>query len=869
MQATSAKPTAETAGPAPAFRLTCWGDFAITAAATGVDLHPRGRKARALLAYLALHPAKSISRERLTGLLWGDRGEEQARASLRQAIIELRAFTAAEPPLVTVGREALRLDPAQLDSDFAAFARAAANADLAALAAELPEPHEFLFANLDDIDADFDAWLAIERTRQREVLARLVTSAAEAAVASGRDAEARTMLLRFDPAGPLPPPATAVGRAVPPPAATKAQADPAADPGADSAAAPIARRRLPILAATATALATLAGYAVMRPAPAPATAEAPVAIAVLPFASLSAGNQAYFAQGVSEEILAQLARNQRLKVLGRTSAGSLHDEKLDATAIGKKLGVNYLVEGSVRTMGADVRIDVALVRTSDGARLWSQQYPGRLDDIFAIQDRIGKGVAEQLRRSSGIVPAIVDSGAGEAYRLYFEARGMVREREPSRTPAAVALLRRAVALDPDFAPAHAALGSVLLVALEAAQRAGSATKADERKVFAEVGVLANRALALKRDLGEAHRLLGVIATTSDGRRHFETAVRLDPNDAASWIHLGLNHNNAGDYPRALDAYRRAVAVDPLWWPAFYLTAELAWDMGYPEEAEAYVRRVEVGGAPLPFKAHMVRNDMAWRRGDFSGGFAEARKASAVSPPNERFTPELGMSRALRAAGRYADARRLWHFYPMDDLMWRMWNGAPPTPAEVNAIVADPACCDMGERLQFIMRRLLLAGRAAEVVRIYDRVFGSPAALLSKDTPGPLSKLTVVPLFALALRREGRGAEAKALLDGVEAQSLAILARGRAPRWFVARHAHVLAAMGHPDAALTALETAVARGWYYASATSLADIADEPAFASLRDTPRFQALRAKLNANVVRERREIDALIAAGPATPPI
>ncbi len=846
MLQTSAEALASAARGAPPFRIGCWGDFAIHCTATGADLRPRGRKARALLAYLALHPGKPVRRERLAGLLWGDRGEEQARASLRQAIAELKPVTAADPPLVVLSREALVLDPAQFDRDIDAIARAVAGADASALAVLRPDDDELLFADLDDVDEGFDAWLAIERTRQADALAALLARP---------------------------------GIAAPPGIAVAAPPEPAATAGDNAGSAvlpavpPLRRwRTRSVIAGTIAAGIAIAGSAVaifQQPPIAKATAAAPVAIAVMPFASLAPGDQSYFAQGVSEEILAQLARNPQLKVLGRTSAWSLQDEKLAAPAIGRKLAVDYLVEGSVRTAGPDVRIDVALVRTSDGARIWSQQYPGRLDDIFAIQARIGHGVAEQLRRGGGVAAVPVLAGNGDARRLYLQARGMVRAYEPSLTPAAAALLRRAIALEPDFAPAHAALGSVLLLGLTHAQNAGTVSKADEARILAEARALAERALALQPNLAEAHRVLGMLAPTSRARTAYETAVRLDPNDSQSWMSLGWNYNNSGDYPRALDAFRRAVAIDPLWWPAFYFASDLAWDMGYPEEAEAYVRRVEVAGRPQPFMALMVRNDMAWRRGDFSAAFAAARQAATVAPANERFTPDLAMTRALRAVGRYADARRHWLVYPVDDLMWRMWHGQPPTPAEVAAMLADPACCDTEPKTQFMLSTLVSAGRTAEVVRIFDRSFASPEAMLASDAPGPMTRLVIIPLFALGLRDQGREADARRLLEGADAQARAIMARGRVPHWYVARHAQVLAAMGRRDAALDALETAVGRGWYYASRTSLADIADEPAFASIRDTPRFAALRAKLNANVARERREIDALLAAKATQPKI
>src|SRR3954449_1303542 len=105
-QVTTSEPKA-----AAGLNLRCWGDFVLTDCASGFDLRPRGRKTRALLGYLALHPGRPVSRERLTGLLWGDRGEEQARASLRQAILELKPLSAGECNALAIERDHVMLRP--------------------------------------------------------------------------------------------------------------------------------------------------------------------------------------------------------------------------------------------------------------------------------------------------------------------------------------------------------------------------------------------------------------------------------------------------------------------------------------------------------------------------------------------------------------------------------------------------------------------------------------------------------------------------------------------------------------------------------------------------------------------------------------
>jgi tetratricopeptide (TPR) repeat protein len=174
----------------------CWGDFAIEDGATGADLRPRGRKARALLAYLVLHPGKAVSREKLTGLLWGDRAEEQARGSLRQTLFELRDL-ANGGGLLLIDRETVTLVPDSVTTDIDAMRALLDAEDFSALLATLPDGDELLFANLDGIDPGFNEWLRVERTRQRDLLVTLVADASAGALAVGQARAARALHARL------------------------------------------------------------------------------------------------------------------------------------------------------------------------------------------------------------------------------------------------------------------------------------------------------------------------------------------------------------------------------------------------------------------------------------------------------------------------------------------------------------------------------------------------------------------------------------------------------------------------------------------------------------------------------------------------
>jgi hypothetical protein len=313
----------------------------------------------------------------------------------------------------------------------------------------------------------------------------------------------------------------------------------------------------------------------------------------------------------------------------------------------------------------------------------------------------------------------------------------------------------------------------------------------------------------------------------------------------------------GDYPRQLNALRRAVAIDPLWWPASWGAAEIAWNMGYRDEALKYARRVEVDGVPLPFMAHMVRGDMAWRRGDFSGVFRESQAGYATRDVGKQFFGQLGMGWALRAMGYLPEARRIWNVYNVDEDMWRMWHGEAPSavPARLSNTGINHHWYET-PFVSFLFRTLVNAGRSAEAVKLYDRQFRTPDGMADSYPGGHALFLADAASVALALREVGRRAESEHLLALADADIRASFRRGRVPRWYYALCAQIWAAQGKRAASLFALERAVGEGWYYASPESLPDIGDEPAFRRLRSDPRFERIRAKFKAHIARERREL-------------
>jgi TolB-like protein len=234
----------------------------------------------------------------------------------------------------------------------------------------------------------------------------------------------------------------------------------------DEAAAPVrlsAGRKLDF-AIIAALIAALGYFVATRPTdervPPVRGSSAPRTLAVLPFANLSANvEDGFFADGLTEELLNLLAGIEGLKVAGRTSSFYFKGRNEDLREIGRKLGVSHILEGSVRRSGQKVRITAQLVSADDGLDLWSQAYERELTDVLAIQDEIGRSVADALKVR--LVEVGEETGPArppvnvEAYRLYLIARSQVRERGLENLHSAARLFEQATELDPGFAGAYA------------------------------------------------------------------------------------------------------------------------------------------------------------------------------------------------------------------------------------------------------------------------------------------------------------------------------------------------------------------------------------------------------------------------------
>ena len=629
---------------------------------------------------------------------------------------------------------------------------------------------------------------------------------------------------------------------------------------------PAPGRRRTLVWAVATAVMVLAAVSALYFAGLlqPRKAEA-ISMAVLPFEALPADEtNSPFAEGVAEEIHNQLAGNPKLRLIGRTSAETFRGTNADARAIGSKLRVDYLLDGSVRRASNQVKVAVALIRAKDGVELWRRSYSGKLDDIFAIQTNIGRQVEGQLRAQFAGpkgVSASTLATRGEVYGYYLTARGLVRSRELAKVETAIGLLRRALEIDPNYAPAWAELA--VATRIHGYVQGTLVNEAAVRQREEAIG-FANHAVALAPQLAEAHLAKAIALEALDdvgdeGKTELLTTLRLDPNNADAWGRIAGIYEWEGYFPDEMAAFRRQIAIDPLWLPAIFHASDLAWQLGYKAEAQDYVRRIEREN-PGAIEAHLARAAMAYNSGDLSGALQEGLAAKRLSDAGSRPFVDRQISHALRAAGFLERARPIW-WYAVDDSMWSLWNGRALPQDTVDRLYRNVTLQWANESVTFaVLKTLVSNGRPAAAVALYRKRFSSPEAML-RFPSGHLGFLEDGATIALALRDTGQKAEADRLLALLRREAQKRLDHGPVPNNYRYYVAMTQAVGGDNDGAIRSLQQSAQRGWLYAHEKSLPDLTMEPAFRSLINDPRVQHIVGQQRAWQGKERREMEPLLS--------
>ena len=339
-------------------------------------------------------------------------------------------------------------------------------------------------------------------------------------------------------------------------------------------------------------------------------------IAVLPFINLSSDKeQEYFSDGLSEEMLNLLAQVPELRVAARTSSFYFKGKDVKLPDIARDLRVAHLLEGSVRKSGDRIRITAQLVRGSDGYHQWSETYDRTLEDIFAVQEEIAAAVVAQLKITLLGKPTKTHTTSPEAYAIFLQARQLDRLGE-DRLEESIALYRRVLAIDPNYAPAWVWLGSNYMGQVYLGLRPFDEGTEEARQLML-------KAITIDPTYGVPHAGLGALAMNYDhdlaaAARHFERALALNPAD-----------------------------VDTL-----AAASQLSFVLGRPDTAMAVAEYV-AGRNPLDPSAHGGLGAEYFEAGRFDDSVASLRIALKLSPA--KLSTHALMGDALLYKGDYQAA----------------------------------------------------------------------------------------------------------------------------------------------------------------------------------------------------------------------
>jgi adenylate cyclase len=532
----------------------------------GKPLGLSGKKVQALVSYLAVEGGRMHAREELSALLWGETGDERARHNLRQALSKIRRTCDS---LIVAKGDALQLDDQLCEADVRDFEELVGQDDPDQLKSAVDLYRHDLLEGLVLREPAFDDWLRDARARLRDraldALERLASSLTE----RGSHDEAMDVLRRhlaLDPASEqahreLMELLARTGRRSDAlrqyqKCAEALQRELGAEPSAETRAVHERIRA----AEPATERERIADSA---PSVETQAAIEPPSVAVLPFENLSAEEDRYFTDGITEDIITALSRFKSLLVIARASSFTYRDRDLLAQQIGRELGAQFIVRGSVRRDASRLRLNVQLIDVSSGNHLWAQRFDREIEDIFLVQDEIteilvstlaGRVEAARLARARRMPPERLD-----AYDFVLRGKDYHHRFTAEDCDLAIEMLERAIERDPDYAVAHAWLACALGQSM-------NYRPAEKDALLDRSQEAAERARQLDEDESECHRILAqvFILRRDLGRAlsHQERALFLNPNDDRSVCAMGTILTLIGRPEEGEAWIRKAMRLNP-------------------------------------------------------------------------------------------------------------------------------------------------------------------------------------------------------------------------------------------------------------------------------------------------------------------
>lgn len=629
--------------------------------------------------------------------------------------------------------------------------------------------------------------------------------------------------------------------------------------------------RAPRWAAFAVALIGLATWGILQwTRSEPGQNAAPIhSLAVLPFVNMSADpDQEYFADGVAEELLNTLARFRGLRVVGRTSSFSFKSSGAPLKTIAEALGVDVILEGSVRTTSDRIRITAQLVEAETGFQRWSEIYDRDLDDIFTIQSEIATAIAGALRvtlsleeRVRAMTPPTENLAA---YQEYLLGRQHLAKLTSGSLARADGHFQRAIELDPDLAVAYAGLAHVYL-----AQVFVSGLSTEDLVDRAREAT--HKALALDDQLAEAYTASGGIQQigfdNEGAEAAFERALELNPNDATAYSWYGdLLRSELGRPEEALALHRKAFELDPL---SADTIANLGRDLsalGRPDEAvDWWKKAIEIDPQIGVYDA--IADHYWYVSGKLDQAVVWYAKAIALDPGDPALLANMGG--LFLDLGALAEAES-WIQRSLEIGAEARWpNVARGLPQLYRD---DSAAVDYASRsfssypnnwpAAWILRNHAIRdGRYADALALYEDI---APALLRDDLPEIENTGAYLDAINLALVLSGAGERERAdlLLDRSLEYIRSVPRLGLDGYWI--SDVQIYALQGKRREALTALREAIDAGWrtlwwYY--------LERDPNLESLHGDADFQAMVEEVRADMAAQLERVRGMQRRGELAP--
>jgi len=322
----------------------------------------------------------------------------------------------------------------------------------------------------------------------------------------------------------------------------------------------------------------------------PATRRDKPSIAVLPFTNMSGDpEQEYFSDGITEDIITDLSKISALSVIARHTSFTYKEKAGKVQNVGKELGADFILEGSVRKAGARVRVTGQLINSNDGTHIWAERFDRDLTDIFAIQDEITHAIVEQLKvkllpqekKSIGKVP----TDNLEAYTYYLKGRELFHRGSKSFYKAAREMFVKATELDPSYARAYAGIADCDTFLY---------LRTTEPISFEAILAMSEKALALDNGLAEAHAsrgaALSAVKRYAEAETEFEKAISLDPNSFEAHYFYARACVFQGKIEQATALFERAAAIKPDDYASVCILVQFYNSLGRKQDAKEAARR---------------------------------------------------------------------------------------------------------------------------------------------------------------------------------------------------------------------------------------------------------------------------------------